>query len=205
MTLEALVAAAEAAADAAGAAIRPWYRTRLDAEAKSDLSPVTEADWAAEQAMRALLSERFPEHGILGEEAGLIRPEARLRWVLDPIDGTRAFITGRPLFGTLVALMDGDEPLLGILDQPILGERWVGVRGQPTRFRGAYGRAGCRPCARLADAELGCTTPAMFGGASGACLRAAATLGACEPPGAGIATATASWRSVCWTWWRRPT
>ena len=157
--------AAEAAADAAGAAIRPWYRARLDAETKGDLSPVTEADWAAEQAMRTLLGERFPEHGILGEEAGLIRPEARLRWVLDPIDGTRAFITGRPLFGTLVALMDGDEPLLGVLDQPILGERWIGVRGQPTRFRGAYGRAGCRPCAGLAEAELGCTTPAMFTGA----------------------------------------
>jgi histidinol phosphatase-like enzyme (inositol monophosphatase family) len=167
-SLGVLVAAAEAAADAAGAAIRPWYRARLPAEIKGDLSPVTEADRAAEQAMRVLLTERFPDHGILGEEAGLIRPEARLRWVLDPIDGTRAFITGRPLFGTLVALMDGDEPLLGVLDQPVLGERWVGVRGQPTRFRGAYGRAGCRPCPRLADAELGCTTPAMLTGTSGA-------------------------------------
>ncbi len=167
MNLAALVTAAEAAADAAGAAIRPWYRARLEAEAKSDLSPVTEADRAAEQAMRTLLGEHFPDHGILGEEAGLVRPEARLRWVLDPIDGTRAFITGRPLFGTLIALMDGEEPLLGVLDQPILGERWVGVRGKPTRFRGAYGRAGCRPCSRLAEAELGCTTPAMFTGASG--------------------------------------
>jgi histidinol phosphatase-like enzyme (inositol monophosphatase family) len=164
-----LVAAAEAAADAAGAAIRPWYRAsrRLDAETKADLSPVTAADRAAEQAVRALLGERFPGHGILGEEAGLIRPDARLRWVLDPIDGTRSFITGRPLFGTLIALMDGDEPVLGVLDQPILGERWVGVRGHATRFRGAYGRAGCRPCTRLAEAELGCTTPAMLAGASG--------------------------------------
>ncbi len=165
---EELVAAAEAAADAAGATIRPWYRARLGAEIKADLSPVTAADRAAEHAMRTLLSERFPDHGILGEEAGLIRPAARLRWVLDPIDGTRAFITGRPLFGTLIALMDGDEPLLGVLDQPVLGERWVGVRGQATRFRGAYGRAGCRPCARLAEAELGCTTPAMLTGTNGA-------------------------------------
>ena len=165
MNLEDLAAAAEAAADAAGAAIRPWYRARLGAETKADLSPVTAADRAAEHAMRALLGERFPGHGILGEEAGLIRPEARLRWVLDPIDGTRAFITGRPLFGTLIALMDGDEPLLGVLDQPILGERWVGVRGRATRFRGAYGRAGCRPCARLAEAELGCTSPTIFAGA----------------------------------------
>lgn len=167
MSLEAFVAAAKAAADAAGAAIRPWYRAQLDAEVKGDLSPVTQADRAAEEAMRALLTRCFPDHGILGEEAGLLRPEARLRWVLDPIDGTRSFITGRPLFGTLIALMDGDEPLLGVLDQPILGERWVGVRGQPTRFSGAYGRAGCRPCAQLADAELGCTTPAMLKGSSG--------------------------------------
>lgn len=167
MDFDALAAVAEAAADAAGDAIRPWYRAKLDAETKGDLSPVTAADRAAEHAMRSLLGERFPEHGILGEEAGLVRPAARLRWVLDPIDGTRAFITGRPLFGTLVALMDGDEPLLGVLDQPILGERWVGVRGRATRFRGAYGRAGCRSCARLAAAELGCTTPAMLTGASG--------------------------------------
>ena len=74
-------------------------------------------------------------------------PGERFRWVLDPIDGTRAFITGRPTFGTLVALLDGDTPMLGIIDQPITGERWVGVAGRPTRFRGPYGRAGCRPCA----------------------------------------------------------
>ena len=166
--LDGLIAAAEAAADAAGDAIRPWYRRPLDAEAKADLSPVTQADRAAEQAMRALIAQRFPNHGILGEEAGLVRPNARLRWVLDPIDGTRAFITGRPLFGTLIALLDGDLPVIGVLDQSILGERWVGVRGRPTRFQGAHGRAGCRPCARLADAELGCTSPAIVAGASAA-------------------------------------
>jgi len=128
---------------------------------------VTVADRAAEHAMRTLLAARFPAHGILGEEAGLQNPAAPLRWVLDPIDGTRAFITGRPLFGTLIALMDGDTPLLGILDQPISGERWIGLRGQPTRFRGAHGRAGCRLCPRLAEAELGCTSPSMFTGPAG--------------------------------------
>jgi myo-inositol-1(or 4)-monophosphatase len=159
-----LVAAAEAAADAAALVVRPYFRSGLVTERKGDLSPVTEADRAAEQAMRTVLAGKFPQHGILGEEFGLERAEARLRWVLDPIDGTRAFITGRPLFGTLVGLLDGDRPVLGVIDQPITGERWVGAAGMPTRFRGPFGgRAGCRPCGSLLQAELSCTSPQMFG------------------------------------------
>ena len=161
------IAAAEAAADVAGAVIRPFFRNDgngpLDANVKADRSPVTAADRTAEQAMRAVLAGRFPEHGIMGEEFGLERPDARLRWVLDPIDGTRAFITGRPVFGTLVALLDGDRPILGVIDQPVTGERWVGAAGRPTRYRGPFGgRAGCRPCDSLADAELSCTSPEML-------------------------------------------
>lgn len=114
--------------------------------------------------MRAVLGARCPDCGILGEEFGLERPEARLRWVLDPIDGTRAFITGRPTFGTLVALLDGDEPLIGIIDQPVTGERWIGAAGLPTRFDGPLGgRVGTRPCATLGQAELSCTSPEMLG------------------------------------------
>ncbi len=158
-----LVAAAEAAADVAGAVIRPFFRAGLAADRKGDDSPVTVADRTAEQAMRAVLTHRFPDHGILGEEYGLDRPDARRRWVLDPIDGTRAFITGRPVFGTLLGLLDGETPLLGIIDQPITGERWVGVAGRPTVFRGPWGgRIGCRACPSLADAELSCTTPEML-------------------------------------------
>ena len=157
-----LIDAAAAAADSAAAAIRPYYRQGVGADLKGDASPVTIADRTAEQAMRAVLSARFPDHGILGEEYGLDRPAARLRWVLDPIDGTRAFITGRPTFGTLVALLDGDTPILGVIDQPITGERWMGAAGQPTRFRGAYGVAGCRPCPALDQAELSCTAPEIF-------------------------------------------
>ncbi len=161
--MPALVAAAEAAADAAGAAIRPWFRTGLAAEQKLDDSPVTLADRAAEAAMRAVLAARFPSHGILGEEDGEERSGARLRWVIDPIDGTRAFLTGRPTFGTLVALLDDGTPILGLIDQPITGERWLGVAGQPTRFTGPWpGQAGCRPCAGLAAAELSCTSPSIF-------------------------------------------
>jgi myo-inositol-1(or 4)-monophosphatase len=144
--------------------VRPFFRAGLAAELKSDRSPVTIADRTAEQAMRAVLSERFPSHGILGEEFGLDRPEARLCWVLDPIDGTRAFITGRPTFGILVALLDGEMPILGVIDQPVTGERWVGAAGRRTAFRGGFGgSAGCRPCAALTEAELSCTSPEMLG------------------------------------------
>jgi myo-inositol-1(or 4)-monophosphatase len=162
--MERLIAAAEAAADVAGAAIRPFFRAGIDSDQKSDRSPVTVADRTAEQAMRAVLSERFPEHGILGEEFGLDRPDARMRWVLDPIDGTRAFITGRPSFGTLIGLLEDDVPILGIIDQPVTGERWIGARGRRTSFRGPFGgTAGCRPCPSLAQAELSCTSPEMLG------------------------------------------
>jgi histidinol phosphatase-like enzyme (inositol monophosphatase family) len=161
--IETWVAAAEAAADVAGAVIRPFFRAPLKPTLKADRSPVTIADRSAEQAMRAVLAERFPAHGILGEEFGRDRPDASLCWVLDPIDGTRAFITGRPVFGTLIALLRDGLPVLGIIDQPVAGERWVGVAGQPTRFRGPFGgRPGCRPCAELGQAELSCTSPEML-------------------------------------------
>ncbi len=162
---DSLIAAAEAAADVAGAVIRPLFRSGLATTQKSDRSPVTIADRAAEQAMRAVLTERFPDHGVLGEEFGLDRPDSPLRWVLDPIDGTRAFITGRPTFGTLIALLQDDRPILGIIDQPVTGERWIGAAGRPTTFRGALGGlAGCRACLSLADAELSCTSPEILGG-----------------------------------------
>ncbi len=161
---DALIAAACAAADVAGAVIRPFFRARIVTDQKADRSPVTIADRTAEQAMRAVLSERFPAHGILGEEFGLERPDAAFRWVLDPIDGTRAFITGRPTFGTLIALFHDERPIVGVIDQPVTGERWIGVDGQPTVFRGPYGGvAECRPLAALSDAELSCTSPEMFG------------------------------------------
>ena len=163
--MDGLIAGAEAAADVAGAVIRPFFRAHLEAELKSDDSPVTIADRSAEQAMRAVLTQRFPDFGVLGEEFGCDRPAARLCWVLDPIDGTKAFITGRPLFGTLVALLEDGKPILGVIDQPVTGERWVGATGRKTVFRGPMGgRAGCRPCATLNEAELSCTGPNLLGG-----------------------------------------
>ncbi len=158
-----MLAAAEAAAAAAATVIRPLFRNVPTAEIKGDKSPVTIADRAAERAMRDVLAARFPDHGILGEELGETNPGARLRWVLDPIDGTRAFITGRPLFGTLVGLLDRGRPVIGLIDQPVTGERWVGVTGRPTLFRGALGGAsGCRACRGIVQAELSCTSPMMF-------------------------------------------
>ena len=161
--MDGFIAAAEAAADAAGAVIRPLFRSALLVEAKGDASPVTEADRQAELAMRALLRERFPDHGIWGEEFGPDRADAEYLWVLDPIDGTRAFVTGRPLFGTLIGLLHHGVPILGLIDQPGIGERWIGARGRPTRFRSPLGgTAACRPCPALAAAELSCTSPDMF-------------------------------------------
>lgn len=161
--MDAFVAAANAAADVAAAVVRPFFRTGIGADLKSDASPVTIADRTAERALRAVLAERFPDHGILGEEFGLENPGANLRWVLDPIDGTRAFITGRPSFGTLIALLDGETPILGIIDQCITGERWLGVAGRKTIYTSPYpGQVGVRACAGLADAELSCTSPDMF-------------------------------------------
>jgi myo-inositol-1(or 4)-monophosphatase len=158
------VPAAEEAADAAGTIIRRYFRAVPDAEVKADGSPVTMADREAERAMRDIINRRFPDHGIQGEEYGLERPAAPYRWVLDPVDGTRAFITGRPLFGTLLALLHDAVPILGLIDQPVLGERWIGTADAPTRFCGPFGgAAGTRSCATLADAELSCTSLEMLG------------------------------------------
>jgi histidinol phosphatase-like enzyme (inositol monophosphatase family) len=162
---DALIAAACAAADIAGAIIRPFFRAGVAADLKADRSPVTVADRSAEQAIRAALTERFPDHGVLGEEFGDDRPGASLRWVLDPIDGTRAFITGRPTFGTLIALFQDNDPIIGVIDQPVTGERWVAAIGRRTKFTGPLGgKVGCRPCPSLSDAELSCTSPEMLEG-----------------------------------------
>ena len=156
--------AALAAADAAGTVIRRYFRATLATERKADESPVTLADRQAEQAMRTSLADTCPGHGIHGEEFGLDNPDADYRWVLDPIDGTRAFITGRPTFGTLIALLRDGAPVLGIIDQPVTGERWIGLAGEPTCFTGPFGGTPrTRACPSLAQAELSCTSPELLG------------------------------------------
>ena len=154
------IALAGRLADAAGAAIRPHFRNHFDVETKPDRSPVTIADRAAEQAMRALLAAEAPRDGVAGEEFGASDGSTGRQWVLDPIDGTRAFIAGRPLFGTLVALVVDGWPAIGVIDQPILGERWVGAIGRPTLFNDQPART--RACRALGDALLATTSPALF-------------------------------------------
>lgn len=154
------VALAHGLADAAGAAIRPYFRAEHGLERKADASPVTLADRAAEGAMRQLIDRHFPDDAIIGEEYGTKPGGSGRTWVLDPIDGTRAFIAGRPIFGTLIALMVEGWPMIGVIDQPILKERWIGVVGQPTLLNGAPART--RLVKALDEALLATTSPALF-------------------------------------------
>ena len=160
--LDNFLAVALSLADAAAEEIRPYFRKRLVVDDKPDLTPVTAADRAAEQVMRSLIERQFPDHGILGEEFGRVREGAEFVWTLDPIDGTKSFISGVPLFGTLISLTQAKRPILGIIDQPISRERWVGVTGRPTTLNGAAIQ--CRGCSALSAATLFATTPDMFKG-----------------------------------------
>ena len=165
LDLEAAARVAEAAADVAAAVARPFFRERLSILRKGDASPVTAADRAAERAIRALLAERFPDHGVIGEEFGAEREASPWQWVLDPIDGTKSFITGRPSFTTLIGLLHEGVPVLGVINQPITGERWIGLAGRPTRFSAPPGFAaavGTRQGVALAEAQLSCTTLDLF-------------------------------------------
>jgi myo-inositol-1(or 4)-monophosphatase len=153
-------------AAAAGDAILPFFRTSLSIENKgrgSNFDPVTAADRSAEAAMRALIRKNFPDHGILGEEYGAERTEAEYVWVLDPIDGTKSFISGMPVWGTLIALTRSSEPVYGMMHQPFTGERFTGD-GKAAHYRGPAGDRDLRvrPCAALSDAILLTTSPLMM-------------------------------------------
>ena len=154
---------AERLVAASGPILRQYFRARIDVDIKADASPVTRADRESETAMRRLIETAHPEHGILGEEYEAVRPDAEYLWVLDPLDGTKAFITGKPLFGTLVALLRAGVPILGVIDAPVLDERWIGAAGRPTTFNGAPVRT--RQCGAPGEAMLNTTTPDMFEGA----------------------------------------
>jgi myo-inositol-1(or 4)-monophosphatase len=149
-------------ADAAGAVIRPYFRKRIDVidKGKAVFDPVTAADKGAEEAIRALIKRERPEDGILGEEYGEEAGTSGRVWVIDPVDGTRAFITGQTQWGTLIALNEGGAPVLGILDQPVLRERFVGtVGGAFLQSPAGKSRLQVRACARLGEAVLMSTNP----------------------------------------------
>ncbi len=160
MNLDNDIAVALRLADAAGEAIRPHFRSGLAAERKGDATPVTLADRSAEEAMRRILKAEFPRDAVIGEEFGASAGTSGRSWVLDPIDGTTAFLAGRPIFGTLIALVIEGWPVLGVIDQPILRERWLGVTGRPTTFNGQPCRT--RACASLDAATLATTGPHYF-------------------------------------------
>ncbi|KAG5239007.1 hypothetical protein OIU76_015436 [Salix suchowensis] len=151
-------------ADASGEVIRKYFRQKFEIIDKEDLSPVTVADKAAEEAMISIILENFPSHAIFGEENGwrCKKEFSDFVWVLDPIDGTKSFITGKPLFGTLIALLYKGKPILGIIDQPVLRERWIGLNGRRTTLNGE--EMSTRACAKLSQAYLYTTSPHLFSG-----------------------------------------
>jgi inositol-phosphate phosphatase / L-galactose 1-phosphate phosphatase / histidinol-phosphatase len=138
------------------------FRAPLDVERKSDGSPVTIADRAIETEMRRMIRAAFPTHAIRGEEYAA-EGEGTFTWVLDPIDGTKSFVTGYPLFGCLIGLLEEDRPILGVVEAPVLAERWTGAEGRPTLFNGKPVRTSS--CASLEQAVLYTTTPDSFIGA----------------------------------------
>ncbi len=153
-------------ATVAGEAIRPFFRTSLGVENKSKsgvFDPVTAADRAAEQAMRTLIRETFPQHGIIGEEFSDEDADAAYVWVLDPIDGTKSFISGMPAWGTLIGLLKNRLPVYGMMHQPFIGERFTGD-GASARYRGPAGerRMNVRACASLSEAILFTTSPLLM-------------------------------------------
>src|SRR5262245_11297523 len=153
-------------AAAAGEAILPFFRTTLSIENKSHgrgFDPVTAADRAAEAAMRAMIRKSFPDHGIIGEEYGNERTDAEYVWALDPIDGTKSFICGLPVWGTLIALLRGGEPVYGMMNQPFTREQFTGD-GVAASYRGPSGKRGLRTrrCASLAEAVVSTTSPLLM-------------------------------------------
>ena len=175
-TRDVLIETAHAVAEAARGITLPFFRSRdLATENKrpADFDPVTLADQQAEQAMRAVIDERRPADGILGEEFGAKPGTSGFTWVLDPIDGTRGFISGTPTWGTLVSVRDATGPLFGIIDQPYIGEQFCGGLGLSHLIRNAsVAPMGVNPAATLSDAILFTTFPEVGTPADGAAFRA---------------------------------
>jgi myo-inositol-1(or 4)-monophosphatase len=174
MTAVDLAAFIDELATISGEAIVPFFRTLLSVEDKSRggaFDPVTAADRAAELAMRTLIREKFPAHGIIGEEFGPERADAEYVWLLDPIDGTKSFISGMPAWGTLIALTRTGRPVSGMVHQPFIGERFTGD-GLAAKYRGPAGDRAlmARSCATLGEAVLYTTSPRLMNTADRACF-----------------------------------
>lgn len=144
----------------AGDIIQKEYINTNDILIKPDKSLVTKIDKIVEKTLVQLIQEKYPTHSILGEEFGEIDNASEYKWVIDPIDGTHSFIVSRPIFGTLIALLKNDKPILGIIDQPILKQRWVGADGFATTLNGV--KVKTSNCKKIEDAILATTSPEYF-------------------------------------------
>ena len=151
-------------ADVARSVTLKYFRQPLQIHSKDDRSPVTIADQETEASMRALILQRYPEHGFYGEETGQHQSDSEWTWVIDPIDGTTSFSTGKPTFGTLVALLHHGRPVLGLIDHAALDDRWVGVEGQQTTFNGVS--VSCNAVTELSASSAFTTTTKMFDAAA---------------------------------------
>jgi len=154
-----IIATINEALDIGAAITRGYFRTPVPVDIKSDATPVTLADREAEQAIRELLRRRFPEHGILGEEQGHTEGSGGT-WVIDPIDGTKSFLLGNPLFGCLVGFVQNGRVIAGGLGMPALSEKWIAGQGLPTELNGKPVRT--RNCRSLEDASLLTSSPDFF-------------------------------------------
>lgn len=159
---------AAGAAQASGKIALDWFRQKVAIDIKSDQSPVTEADRAVEADLRARISAAYPDHGILGEEYGAEGAADAPTWIIDPIDGTRSFITGWPIWGTLLALTLERQAEIGIINLPVLGETWMGIRGAGSWLTGRDGqsqRCHSSNCTDIGDARFYTTSPDYFSAA----------------------------------------
>lgn len=160
--LESFVGFAHRLADESGTIIRAGFRGTKEVLEKSDSTPVTPVDREAEVAIRRAIESEYPEHGIIGEEYGSLREGAEFVWAVDPIDGTKAFVAGLPVFGILIALARHGVPVLGVIDQPCTAERWAGAAGAPTTYNGRPIHV--RECPDLSQALMCTSSPDAFAG-----------------------------------------
>lgn len=155
--LDKLIAFAQQLAQTSRQIILDSLKNPITFDTKSDLSPVTVIDQRVEYALRQLITQHYPEHGILGEEYASEKLDADYVWVIDPIDGTKAFITGMPIYGTLISLTYHGVPFIGIIDHPVTDERWLGVDGQTSTYNGKPIQT--RDCHQLSDAIVSIGNP----------------------------------------------
>lgn len=155
-----LIDLAKFMADEAGKIALSYYRQDFEIISKEDETPVTLADRGIETRLREILADKRPDDGIHGEEFGVTESKSGFTWVIDPIDGTKSFTIGRPTFGTLIGLCENEKPALGIIDQAVSKERWLGIEGQPTTFNDKIIKA--RKCPDLKNAIFGTGSPSQI-------------------------------------------